>query len=120
MKFLLDENLPPSLAHLLQEIGYEARHVKSIGLGETLDSKILAFAETSGEIILTHDLDFGTLMAQSGKSRPSIVLFRFQPVTINDYIHILDLHLPELQSALTAGAFVVIDNLHIRVRPLPL
>ena len=119
MKFLLDENIPPSLAKLLQNEGYEARHVKTVGLGETLDMKIVEFTEQTGEIILTHDLDFGGLMALSGKIKPSIILFRFQPVTINDYIITLHQYLSLLKPDLESGAFVVIDDSNIRIRNLP-
>ncbi len=31
MTFLLDENLPPSLAEKLKFIGYQSRHVTEIG-----------------------------------------------------------------------------------------
>jgi predicted nuclease of predicted toxin-antitoxin system len=119
MKFLLDENLPPSLANLLQKEGYEARHVKSVGLGETFDSTIVEFAAQTEEIILTHDLDFGGLMARSGKQKPSVILFRLRPVTIASYLDVLLHYLPQLELDLDAGAFIVIDSQHIRIRMLP-
>ena len=71
LNFLLDENLPPSLVPLLKEIGYPARHVVETGHINTDDFEILAFAEHSGEVILTHDTDFGALLALHQKSKPS-------------------------------------------------
>jgi predicted nuclease of predicted toxin-antitoxin system len=40
MKFLLDENMPPSLAGLLKNAGYDARHVVEFGYNNTEDFKI--------------------------------------------------------------------------------
>jgi predicted nuclease of predicted toxin-antitoxin system len=72
MKFLLDENLPPSLASQLNNIGYKARHVISIGYNNTPDFKITELAAQTGEIVLTHDTDFGTILALTGSSKPSV------------------------------------------------
>ena len=49
MRFLLDENISPSLAGLLKNIGYEARHVIEVGYNSTPDFKIAAFAVSTGE-----------------------------------------------------------------------
>ncbi len=76
MKFLLDENISPALAGLLKSIGYEARHVIEVGYNSTPDFKIAAFAVTTGEIIVTHDTDFGTILALTGQNRPSVILIR--------------------------------------------
>jgi predicted nuclease of predicted toxin-antitoxin system len=81
MKFLLDENMPPSLSRLLQNAGYEARHVNEIGYNNTPDFKISEFAAISGEIIITHDTDFGTILALTGSERPSVVLFRWKTIS---------------------------------------
>jgi predicted nuclease of predicted toxin-antitoxin system len=40
MKFLLDENMPPSLAGLLKNAGYDVRHVVEFGYNNTEDFKI--------------------------------------------------------------------------------
>lgn len=81
MKFLLDENLPPSLASHLTNIGYAARHVISIGYNNIPDFKIAEFAAQTGEIVLTHDTDFGTILALTGSSKPSVILFRWEVIT---------------------------------------
>jgi predicted nuclease of predicted toxin-antitoxin system len=120
MRFLLDENIPPSLALLLKIAGHEARHVVEIGYTNTPDFKISAFAAQSGEIILTHDTDFGTILALSGDSKPSVILFRLQATNNLTYINLLEKHLSEFEENLLEGALVVIDEEKIRVRMLPI
>ena len=120
MKFLLDENLPPSLADKLKTIGYQARHVIEIGYNSTPDFKIAAFAAASGEIILTHDTDFGTILALTGNDKPSVILFRWQSIGVMSLFQFLEKHLPQLEEELDNGCFIAVDDNKIRVRPLPL
>lgn len=120
MKFLLDENIPPSLVGLLQGAGIEARHVIEIGYNNTQDFKITEFASSSGEVIITHDLDFGTILALTGKNRPSVVLFRWQTITAFSVFQFLFKHLPQLEENLLQGALIVVDEHKVRVRVLPL
>ena len=98
MKFLLDENIPPSLATLLKNAGHEARHMVEIGYTSTPDFKISAFAAQSGEIILTHDTDFGTILALSGDNKPSVILFRLQATSNLAYINLLENILKHLKT----------------------
>ena len=110
MKFLLDENISPSLAVLLQDLGYEARHVNEIGYNNTPDFKISKFAATSGEIIITHDTDFGTILALTGSERPSVVLFRWKIISAQLVFQFLVSYLPQLAENLTNGALIVVDE----------
>ena len=120
MKFLLDENLPPSLCQKLIADGFEARHVQQIGLNATPDFKIFNFAEQSDEIILTHDLDFSTIHAFSGKSKPSVILFRLNPISSELLHQLLTESLPIIREDLQHGAFITIDKNGIRIRKLPI
>ncbi len=120
MKFLLDENLPPSLASQLNNIGYEARHVMSIGYNNTPDFKITELAAQTGEIILTHDIDFGTILVLTGLSKPSVILFRWEIISTTSLFLFLEKYLPELEDELKKGSLVVVDDKKMRIRLLPL
>ncbi len=120
MKFLLDENMPPSLAILLKNEGYEARHVVEIGYTNTSDFKIIEFAAESGEVILTHDTDFGTILALSGANKPSVILFRLQATNNATYLFLLQKNINSFLENLILGALVVIDEDKIRIRNLPI
>lgn len=120
LTFLLDENLPPSLCPLLIELGYQARHIVDVNLFNTDDLDILLFAEKSGEIIITHDTDFGTLLALHQKERPSVILFRFEQVNKAVFFDLLKNNLSAIQNDLEHGAIVVIAEVGIRIRKLPI
>ena len=120
MKFLLDENIPPSLAIKLKEVGYEARHVVDIGLNASPDFKITDFAASADEVIITHDTDFGTILALTGSTRPSVILFRWQKVATENLFKFLKEHLPSHEESLKEGALIAVDEDKIRIRSLPL
>mgnify|MGYP001189076957 CR=1 FL=1 len=120
LSFLIDKNLPPSLAQYIHQLGYPARHVVETGHINTDDLVILEFAENSGETILTHDTDFGTLLALHKKGKPSVILFRLEQITISVLKEILEANLSFLDEVLIKGAIVVIEENGIRVRLLPI
>lgn len=119
MKFLLDENLLPSFCRIVVGLGYEARHVYEVNLGETPDEKIVAFARSTGETILTNDLDFSRIMALSGERFPSVITFRLGALNAVIFREILRLNFADILPALREGALVTIDENGIRIRTLP-
>jgi len=62
--FVIDENLPKSLATWL---GIEAAHVRDLGLRE--DEDIWAYAVKQGSIIITKDTDFFYFASSSTKAK---------------------------------------------------
>jgi len=120
MNFLLDENISPSLCFVLKQLGYEARHVKEIGLNAAKDDVIFDFAGHSGEIIITHDLDYSRIHALSGADRPSVILIRIEPVSNELISDFLKNNIAQLKTDLEKGVFVVVENDYIRLRELPI
>src|SRR5262245_565688 len=76
MKFLIDNALSPALADLLQQVGHDAMHVRSIGLQHADDDVIFDRAAVEGRILVTADADFGTLLAARSSRQPSVIQFR--------------------------------------------
>ena len=75
MKFLVDANLPPSLAAWLRTQAHEAVHVNDLGLGQAKDRLIWAHAKAEGSCIVTRDEDF-VLLSVSNPDGPSVVWVR--------------------------------------------
>ncbi len=69
MKFLLDENQWPAIVEVLVSAGYEATHVRDVGLESVLDAEILAYAVRNEMVIVSADTDFGGLLAQTNAVR---------------------------------------------------
>lgn len=121
MKFLVDNALSPELARLLREAGHDAVHVRDYGLHAAEDPVILERAESEDRVLISADSDFGTLLATSGKMKPSFVLFR-EPEVIRarDYATAILLNLPAIEDELLAGCVATFRHGRLRVRSLPL
>ena len=119
MKFLLDMGLAQSTARFLDEVGHDAVHLRDQGLQRLPDEEIIIKAHVEDRVILTHDLDFGRLMALSGKRLPSVITFRLQRMhaaNVNRFLQIvLDRHMAQL----IQGALISVNEEAIRVRVLP-
>ena len=74
MKFLADMGISPRSVEYLRTVGHDAVHLHELGLDRMADTDILAKARVEGRIVLTHDLDFGDLLAASQALLPSVVL----------------------------------------------
>lgn len=60
-KLLTDENIHPLVVDFLLKSGCDIRTVDELGYSRQSDEFILAEANKSGRLILTHDRDFGRL-----------------------------------------------------------
>lgn len=85
MRFLVDANVSPRVAALLAAAGHDALSVRDVGLAAAPDDDILDWASTSHRVIISHDTDFGTLLAARRQVKPSFILVRSSdPLTADD------------------------------------
>jgi len=120
MRILIDMNLSPQWALFLQSRGFDALHWSSIGSPSASDEEVLAYAEASGFVIFTHDLDFGMLLAARGSSRPSVVQTRTQDVLPSALGSTLIRLIETTRNSLESGALVSLDDAGQRIRILPI
>ncbi|HEY0948808.1 DUF5615 family PIN-like protein [Nocardioides sp.] len=121
MKLLIDANLSPVVAEQLRADGYDASHVEDHGLGTASDEAIASFATGQGAAIVSADTDFATILALTGKSTPSLVLFRSaDALAPRAQAALLAANLPTVEEELGVGAVVSISRGRLRVRRLPL
>lgn len=76
MRLLLDNNLSPLLRPLLEAAGHDVAHVRELNLAAAPDSEVLRRARDDRRILISADTDFGTLLARTGDTEPSVVLIR--------------------------------------------
>ncbi len=120
MRFLADMGISPKVVDFLQHLGHPAAHLHQQGLQRLKDSQILEKARKEGCVVLTHDLDFGDLLAASGADLPSVIIFRLRnmrPETVNRYLLKIISQYPE---ALEHGAIITVTEGRVRMRALPL
>ena len=120
MKLLLDACMPYDWLAVLLDRGYECTAWLDIGLPHAPDTEIMQHAYDNGEIVLTHDLDFGRLLAFSKASRPSVIQFRAQdirPAALGpQLLQALNTH----EDILHEGALITVEIERTRSRILPL
>lgn len=121
MRFLIDSPLSPALAEALRRSGYDAVHVRDLGLQAAEDLDLFRRAAAEERTIVSADTDFGTLLALTRDSKPSAVIFRRstsrRPAK---QIELLLENLVTIEPALDRGAVVVFEDTRVRIRHLPI
>jgi predicted nuclease of predicted toxin-antitoxin system len=120
VKFLIDMPLPPTLARWLQGEGHDAVHAVDLGMERALDRELIERAINDGRTIITADLDYPRLLALTGATGPSLILFRggdwSEAAVIARIAQVLDgLTEQDIEQGL-----LVIDRNRVRRRRLPI
>ncbi len=74
-RFVVDAQLPPGLARLLDAKGYPAEHVHNLALGSATDDAIWEYALKTGSAVISKDEDFANRIALHPDG-PAIVWLR--------------------------------------------
>ena len=121
MNYVVDANLSPRLAEFLRDAGHDAVHVRDIGLRTASDDQIIDYALSTDRIVISHDTDFGTLLAYRELSKPSFILIRSSdPVDVDDQARLIVANLDAMSDDLETGAIAVFARGRLRIRRLPL
>jgi predicted nuclease of predicted toxin-antitoxin system len=121
MRLLLDNNLSERLVVLLAELGWDVVHVAALGLRSADDATVLAAARDAERVLVSADTDFGSILARTRATAPSVVLVRrvsgrrAEPLSA-----LLAYNLPAVAEDLAAGSVVVLGDESVRVRRLPI
>jgi predicted nuclease of predicted toxin-antitoxin system len=111
--------ISPRVVSALREQGHEAVHLQEQGLGKMPDGEILAKARAEGRVLLTHDLDFGELLAASGGKLPSVIIFRLKDMRADNVNFHLFKILEKQSAALEKGVICSVTERKVRIRELP-
>jgi predicted nuclease of predicted toxin-antitoxin system len=120
IRVLIDMNLPPCWVDFFHESGIVSQHWSVIGSPGAKDAEIMAWALANDYSVLTHDLDFSTLLALSHATGPSVIQVRTENVMPDHLGATVLAALTQHELALESGALLVVDDSRKRVRILPL
>lgn len=120
MKLLLDMNLSPRWVTLLREAGWECFHWSQVGKPNACDSEIMTYAVTNDMVVVTHDLDFGAILAVTQRKKPSVVQLRSHDISPDKIGKQTLAALSIVRADLEAGALLTIELDRTRLRLLPL
>ena len=120
IRILIDVNLPPAWVDVFHEHHIEAVHWSQVGDLRATDRAVLDWARSNGYVVFTHDLDFGTLLALTRASGPSVVQLRAHDVLPAAVVEIVVETLRTFKSDLQRGAIVTADESRGKVRILPI
>jgi predicted nuclease of predicted toxin-antitoxin system len=120
VQLVIDMNLSPEWVAELASHGLSAVHWSTVGSPTADDSEIMAWALANEYVVFTHDLDFGTTLALTHASGPSVLQLRGQNIMPEDIGPIVIAAVRQYDAAFASGALVVVDLKKSRVRVLPL
>lgn len=119
LSILVDMNLSPDWVPLLTQEGWPTVHWSTVGDPRAVDQILMDWASANGHVVFTHDLDFGTALALTHATGPSVLQVRGENVLPDHMGGVVVAALKQHEMELTAGALVVVDETKNRVRVLP-
>ena len=120
MRLLVDMNLSPTWLSVLRQAGFKAVHWSEVGTPDAPDRELMRWAAANQYVVLTSDLDFGAILAASGRAGPSVVQIRSDLLTPAAIGGAVLRAIEQTRNELAAGALVSVDLHRARVRVLPL
>lgn len=106
MLFLVDVQLPPSLAAALRQAGCEAVHVMDLGLLAATDQQIWDEAISRSAVLVTKDSDF-PLRRTARSNGPAILWVRVGNITNRKLIELVLRALPAIIDAIARDEAVI-------------
>lgn len=117
MKLLLDQNLSPTTAQFLKDIGLDANDVREKGLSGASDEQIYAHAVKENLILVTFDITFSRRYI-SERGLAGLVLRRVHPQTTEILHPVLGDFLSRFPESKLTGCIAVVERHRYRVRKL--
>ncbi len=116
-RFLVDEDLPRSLARALREAGIHAEDARDVGLRGSSDDEILEYASARALGLLTGDIGFGNILRFPLGSHAGVVIARFpNEMTIPSLNSAILNAIRDLSDDDLSGNLVILEPGKIRLR----
>ena len=115
MKFIVDENLGPSISNWLKHKGYDTFCVLQEATSID-DTTVLSIANKEERIIITNDKDFGELVFKNHLPCKGLVLLRLQDTSLIGRINALKNLFDNYFNLINKDNFIVASDENVRVK----
>jgi predicted nuclease of predicted toxin-antitoxin system len=113
-------NLSPRWREALRVSDLEATHWSEVGAATAADIEIMSYAHVHGFVVLTHDLDFGAILAATKGRGPSVIQLRADDTSPESNLATLTAAVRRCEPELETGALLTVDVERVRLTLLPL
>ncbi len=120
LRFLADKNISPATVNELRRAGWDIFRVSDQLDPRSSDEEILAFARAKSRVVISHDLDFSSLLALAGHDSPSLITLRLTSADPLFTAGRLKEAVQASEQILVKGCIVTVDDQTVRVRELPI
>ncbi|MGV8042392.1 MAG: DUF5615 family PIN-like protein [Thermoanaerobaculaceae bacterium] len=116
-RFLVDEDMPRSLASVLALGGHDAADVRDVDLRGGSDEQVFARAQGEGRTLVTADLGFANLLRFPLGSHAGIVVVRLpNEMPAFDVVRTVAAALVGVSHGELAGSLMIVEQKRIRMR----
>ena len=117
MKFFLDENIPLSAVEVFQALGLEVAHARNTVLRGAMDREIAEYARKHRAILVTKDLEFGSVVLYPKGSHYGLLILRFPHYfTVRQTLANLRVFLSKLKPQTFVNCITVLEIGRYRIR----
>ena len=117
MRFLIDGDLPRSLASALRARGCAADDVRELGLGASVDDVILEYAVRNDYVLVSGDKGFTNLLRFPSGSHRGVIVAKFRRHTVApEKTRLLLRWIPTLDETDVRGNLVIVEPKGLRIR----
>ncbi|MEA3357809.1 MAG: DUF5615 family PIN-like protein [Thermodesulfobacteriota bacterium] len=116
MKFLADENISPVSVSYIKGLGFDAIHVREVGLKGKSDQAVMEYALKEGRVLLTMDRDFSDVRNYPPGSHNGVIRMKLgfaSPQAVNTCVELL---LRQLSNRDIEGNLIITDGLKYRIK----
>ena len=116
-RFLIDEDMPRSLAAALVTAGHQVLEVRDAGLRGRADDEVFARAQADGRVLITSDLGFSNVLRYPPGSHAGIVVVRVpNEMPVAAVVRVAVAVLGGLEDVDLVGSLVIVEQRRVRIR----
>jgi predicted nuclease of predicted toxin-antitoxin system len=117
---LLDQGLPLGAVIILRRDGWDAVHVRELGMATAEDHQILERALLERRVCITLDADFHALLCASKTAQPSVIRIRIEGLRGAEMADLIRNAVDRTVNDLQQGAMVTVTRSSVRIHRIPL